>query len=82
MTNTFRMFVLHESSSSIVQDIRESLDEKRNFYNYVLAVVTVFLGPMTILTGYWYSFHECDGDEYKWLVADFVTVMLLQGDEL
>jgi hypothetical protein len=45
--------MLFETSRTIGQDIRERLDEKRNFYNYLLAVVTVFLGPMTILTGYW-----------------------------
>lgn len=48
-----RMSLLHETSLEIRGNIRESLDEKRNFYNYLLAVVTVFLGPMTILTGYW-----------------------------
>jgi hypothetical protein len=47
------MGVLHETTRVIGQEIRDSLDEKRNFYNYLLAVVTVFLGPMTILTGYW-----------------------------
>jgi Mg2+ and Co2+ transporter CorA len=44
---------MHDNAVTIRQDIRESLDEKRNFYNYLLAIVTVFLGPMTILTGYW-----------------------------
>ena len=44
---------LETSICVIKEKIKYSLDEKRNFYNYVLAVVTVFLGPMTVLTGYW-----------------------------
>mmetsp|Transcript_1761 Transcript_1761/g.3161 ORF Transcript_1761/g.3161 Transcript_1761/m.3161 type:complete len:393 (+) Transcript_1761:191-1369(+) len=65
-----RMSMLHATTRVIGQDIRESLDEKRNFYNYLLAVVTVFLGPMTILTGYWgmnfENMPELTVDRYSW----------------
>lgn len=65
-----RMAMLDEDARTISQDIRESLDEKRNFYNYLLAVVTVFLGPMTILTGYWgmnfENMPELSVDRYSW----------------
>lgn len=34
------------------ENVLSSLDEKRNFYSFLLTVVTVFLAPLTILTGY------------------------------
>lgn len=66
-----RMKMLHEDVNTIGEDIRESLDEKRNFYNYLLAVVTVFLGPMTILTGYW-----CVSVVKSWRTSMMLCVLL------
>ena len=37
----------------IKDDIHSSLEEKRNFFSFILTVVTVGLAPITILCGYW-----------------------------
>jgi hypothetical protein len=37
----------------VKDDIKVSLEEKRNFFSFVLTVVTVCLAPMATLTGYW-----------------------------
>jgi hypothetical protein len=44
---------LHETVNKVKDDIKVSLEEKRNFFSFILTVVTVGLAPMTILTGYW-----------------------------
>lgn len=44
---------LHQSALKITDDIHSSLDEKRNFFSFILTIVTVGLAPATILTGYW-----------------------------
>lgn len=44
----------HEETVAIVKsDVQDSLEEKRNFYSFLLTVVTIFLAPVAILTGYW-----------------------------
>jgi hypothetical protein len=44
---------LHQEASKISEDIYSSLEEKRNFFSFILTIVTVGLAPATILTGYW-----------------------------
>lgn len=48
-----RMNDFNESVGLLEQKIQYSLEEKRNFFSYLLSVVTIFLGPLTVLTGYW-----------------------------
>lgn len=48
-----RMTNFERSLGQLEETILYRMDEKRNFFSYLLTVVTVFLGPMTILTGYW-----------------------------
>ena len=50
---TEQLAVLQQCTDKVKEDIRVSLEEKRNFFSFVLTVVTVFLAPLTILTGYW-----------------------------
>ena len=38
--------------AAIENDVSVSIDEKRNFYSFMLTVATIFLSPMAILTGY------------------------------
>jgi hypothetical protein len=45
--------LLHDTFEKVKEDIRISLDEKRNFFSFILTTVTVGLAPLTILTGYW-----------------------------
>ena len=45
--------LLNESFAKVKEDIRISLEEKRNFFSFILTTVTVALAPLTILTGYW-----------------------------
>ena len=51
---TEQLKCLLKDVEKVKEDIRLSLEEKRNFFSFVLTVVTVFLAPLTILTGYWY----------------------------
>lgn len=44
---------LHQAALKIKDDIHSSLDEKRNFFSFILTIVTVGLAPLTVLTGYW-----------------------------
>lgn len=44
---------LNQAALKIKDDIHSSLDEKRNFFSFILTIVTVGLAPLTILTGYW-----------------------------
>lgn len=44
---------LHFTALKTKDDIHSSLEEKRNFFSFILTVVTVGLAPITILTGYW-----------------------------
>ena len=41
-----------EFLATIENDVAVSIDEKRNFYSFMLTVATIFLSPMAILTGY------------------------------
>jgi hypothetical protein len=41
-----------EHLATIENDVAVSIDEKRNFYSFMLTVATIFLSPMAILTGY------------------------------
>jgi hypothetical protein len=48
-----RLLGLREDALKVKDDIHSSLDEKRNFFSFILTIVTVGLAPLTILTGYW-----------------------------
>jgi len=48
-----QLALLEASVAKVKEDIHVSLEEKRNFFSFILTVVTVFLAPLTILTGYW-----------------------------
>lgn len=37
-------------------DIKFSLDEKRNYYSFLLTIATISLSPLAVLTGYWYVY--------------------------
>ena len=41
---------LHQTCDKVKDDIKAHLEEKRNFFSFILTVVTVGLSPMTILT--------------------------------
>lgn len=45
--------LLNDTFAKVKEDIRISLEEKRNFFSFILTTVTVGLAPLTILTGYW-----------------------------
>lgn len=47
---------LRDRTLDVQTTIATSLEEKRNFFSFILTVVTVGLAPMTILTGYWYEY--------------------------
>jgi hypothetical protein len=53
---TEQLLILSQTVDKVKEDIRISLDEKRNFFNFILTMVTVYLAPLTILCGYWYPF--------------------------
>jgi hypothetical protein len=48
-----RMNDFNDSVGLLQEKILYSLEEKRNFFSYLLSMVTIFLGPLTVLTGYW-----------------------------
>jgi hypothetical protein len=48
-----RMNDFDDSMVLMAENIQFALEEKRNFFSYLLSVVTIFLGPLTVLTGYW-----------------------------
>lgn len=50
---TEQLLTLSETIDKVKENIRISLDEKRNFFNFILTMVTVYLAPLTILCGYW-----------------------------
>lgn len=50
---TEQLLSLSHTVEKVKEDIRVSLDEKRNFFNFILTMVTVYLAPLTILCGYW-----------------------------
>jgi hypothetical protein len=50
---TEQLQALSQTINKVKDDIRISLDEKRNFFNFILTMVTVYLAPLTILCGYW-----------------------------
>jgi hypothetical protein len=50
---TEQLLSLSQTIDKVKEDIRISLDEKRNFFNFILTMVTVYLAPLTILCGYW-----------------------------
>lgn len=45
--------LLNTTFEKVKEDIRVRLEEKRNFFSFILTTVTVGLAPLTILTGYW-----------------------------
>jgi hypothetical protein len=45
--------LLDKSVEKVKEDIKISLEDKRNFFSFILTVVTVVLAPLTILTSYW-----------------------------
>ena len=49
-----QLMVMKTTCEKLKEDVRLGLDEKRNFFSFILTVVTVGLAPLTILTGYWY----------------------------
>jgi hypothetical protein len=44
---------VHQRAAKVHDDIKISLEDKRNFFSFILTTVTVGLAPMAILTGYW-----------------------------
>jgi hypothetical protein len=48
-----RLLGLRQEALKVNDEIHSSLDEKRNFFSFILTIVTVGLAPLTILTGYW-----------------------------
>lgn len=81
--------LLEISVAKVKEDIHASLEEKRNFFSFILTVVTVFLAPLTILTGYWGmnfdNMIELDSSSYEilpgvkllWFVATCVYSLFL-----
>jgi hypothetical protein len=51
-----QLMAMKVTCEKLKEDVRLGLDEKRNFFSFILTVVTVGLAPLTILTGYWYYF--------------------------
>ncbi len=47
-----QMEALKATSNTVGENIAYSLDEKRNFYSFLLTVATIYLAPLSILTGY------------------------------
>jgi hypothetical protein len=45
--------ILHETIHTLKDEVKFRLEDKRNFFSFVLTVVTVGLAPITILTSYW-----------------------------
>jgi hypothetical protein len=46
--------LLQRNVEKVKEEIKVSLEEKRNLFSFILTVVTVTLAPLTILTSYWY----------------------------
>mmetsp|Transcript_13380 Transcript_13380/g.13877 ORF Transcript_13380/g.13877 Transcript_13380/m.13877 type:complete len:932 (-) Transcript_13380:194-2989(-) len=81
--------LLNTTFEKVKEDIRVRLEEKRNFFSFILTTVTVGLAPLTILTGYWgmnfENMWELDPDTYPdipgvklmWLTAFFVYCAFL-----
>jgi hypothetical protein len=49
-----QLVMLSQTVNKVKEDIHISLEEKRNFFNFILTMVTVYLAPLMILCGYWY----------------------------
>lgn len=50
---TEQLTILSNTANKLKDDIKISLEDKRNFFNFILTMVTVYLAPLTILCGYW-----------------------------
>lgn len=50
---TEQLINLSATATKLKEDIKISLEDKRNFFNFILTMVTVYLAPLTILCGYW-----------------------------
>jgi hypothetical protein len=44
---------LLQRNERVIEEIKVSLEEKRNLFSLILISVTVTLAALTILTGYW-----------------------------
>lgn len=84
-----QMEALKIISDTVGENIAYSLDEKRNFYSFLLTVATIYLAPLSILTGYFGmnfdNMHELEapyvgplkGVQLLWVVLGFSYAVFL-----
>jgi Mg2+ and Co2+ transporter CorA len=44
--------ILLELNAELREDIKYTIEERRNFYSFLLTAITIAIAPITILTGY------------------------------